>query len=197
MGLTGILLVTDGTPGSDGAAKMAFRLAEQQKTALPLFHCYGLPSRSFRAEVEDMRSGMLEQSDESYQEWVREELRTTYAKQMEACTVPFDLVVSVGIPPSEIPREARKSRADIIIMGAFRNSSDSYAANIVGNTVRDVTQKSRCPVMIVPRSQQQDILKFSNVLFLYGLLTHLGGRISIFTGSFAAIRCQTQAGACR
>jgi len=163
-----ILFATSGTPGSDNAAKLAFDLAERQKASLTMFHCYGLPSRGFSTEVMDIRSGMMEQQDEHYQEWVLEELRTTYEEQIKACTVPFDLKITVGTPSTEILREARKLKTDLIVMGAASAATDPNAARlrtIVGNTVRNVARKARCPVLIVNRPCTTCWHLFSNIVF--------------------------------
>ena len=164
-----ILFATSGTPGSDNAAKLAFDLSGRQKATLTMFHCYGLPSRGFSTEVLDIRSGMMEQYDDSsYQEWVKEELLTTYEAQVKACTVPFNLDLSVGKPSTEILREARKIKADLIVMGASSSATDPNAARlrtIVGNTVRDVARKARCPVLIVNRPCTTCWQLFSNIVF--------------------------------
>ena len=92
-----ILFASSGTAGSDNAAKLAFGLAEKQQAELTLYHCCGVPSRGFTTNVTDTRSGSLEQPDEAYQEMVREELNTAYAYQIEACTRPFRMELSVEI----------------------------------------------------------------------------------------------------
>ena len=164
-----ILFATSGMPGSDNAAKLAFDLSERQKAALTMFHCYGLPSRGFSTEVLDIRSGMMEQYDDNaYQEWVKEELHTTYEAQLKACTVPFSLELAVGKPSTEILRIARRIKADLIVMGASSSATDPNAARlrtIVGNTVRAVARKARCPVLIVNRPCTTCWHLFSNIVF--------------------------------
>ena len=145
-----ILFASSGTAGSDNAAK----LAEKQQAELTLYHCCGVPSRGFTTNVTDTRSGSLEQPDEAYQEMVREELNTAYAYQIEACTRPFRMELSVGMPSTEILRYARQIKPDLIVMGASSAASDPNAArmrSIVGNTVRAVAKKAPCPVLIVNR----------------------------------------------
>ncbi|MFR3458675.1 MAG: hypothetical protein ACLTTU_10420, partial [Bilophila wadsworthia] len=90
---------------------------KQQKEPT-LYHCCGVPSRGFTTNVTDTRSGSLEQPDEAYQEMVREELNTAYAYQIEACTRPFRMELSVGMPSTEILRDARQIKPDLIVMGA-------------------------------------------------------------------------------
>ena len=102
-----ILFASSGTAGSDNAAKLAFGLAEKQEADLTLYHCYGVPSRGFATNVTATRSGNLEQPAAEYEEMVREELNTAYAYQIEACTRPFRMELSVGVPSTEILRYAR------------------------------------------------------------------------------------------
>lgn len=163
-----ILFASSGTSGSDNAAKLAFGLAEKQHAQVTLYHCYGVPSRGFATNVTDTRSGNMEQPDETYQEWVREELNTTYAYQIEACTQPFRMELSVGVPSTEILRLARTLRPDLIVMGASSAASDPNAArmrSIVGNTVRAVAKKAQCPVLIVNRPCTTCWHLFSNIVF--------------------------------
>ena len=122
-----ILFASSGTAGSDNAAKLAFGLAEKQQAELTLYHCCGVPSRGFTTNVTDTRSGSLEQPDEAYQEMVREELNTAYAYQIEACTRPFRMELSVGMPSTEILRYARQIKPDLIVMGASSAASASTA----------------------------------------------------------------------
>ena len=143
-----ILFASSGTAGSDNAAKLAFGLAEKQQAELTLYHCCGVPSRGFATNVTDTRSGSLEQPDEAYQEMVREELNTAYAYQIEACTRPFRMELSVGMPSTEILRYARQIKPDLIVMGASSAASDPNAArmrSIVGNTVRAVAKEGPLP----------------------------------------------------
>lgn len=161
-----ILFASSGTAGSDNAAKLAFGLAEKQQAELTLYHCCGVPSRGFTTNVTDTRSGSLEQPDEAYQEMVREELNTAYAYQIEACTRPFRMELSVGMPSTEILRYARQIKPDLIVMGASSAASDPNAArmrSIVGNTVRAVAKKAPCPVLIVNRPCTTCWHLFSNV----------------------------------
>ncbi|MEG1609567.1 MAG: universal stress protein [Bilophila sp.] len=163
-----ILFATSGTPGSDNAAKLAFDLTERQQASLTMFHCYGLPSRGFSHDIVDVRSGCSEQADASYQEWVLEELRTTYSEQIKACTRPFTMETTVGIPSTELLRLARKTNPDLIVMGASSTPGDPNAARlrtIVGNTVREVARRARCPVFIVNRPCTTCWHLFSNIVF--------------------------------
>ena len=160
--------ISSNLAGSDNAAKLAFGLAEKQQAELTLYHCCGVPSRGFTTNVTDTRSGSLEQPDEAYQEMVREELNTAYAYQIEACTRPFRMELSVGMPSTEILRYARQIKPDLIVMGASSAASDPNAArmrSIVGNTVRAVAKKAPCPVLIVNRPCTTCWHLFSNIVF--------------------------------
>ena len=149
-----ILFASSGTAGSDNAAKLAFGLAEKQQAELTLYHCCGVPSRGFATNVTDTRSGSLEQPDDAY--------------QIEACTRPFRMELSVGMPSTEILRYARQIKPDLIVMGASSAASDPNAArmrSIVGNTVRAVAKKAPCPVLIVNRPCTTCWHLFSNIVF--------------------------------
>ena len=140
-----ILFASSGTAGSDNAAKLAFGLAEKQQAELTLYHCCGVPSRGFATNVTDTRSGSLEQPDEAYQEMVREELNTAYAYQIEACTRPFRMELSVGMPSTEILRYARQIKPDLIVMGA----SSALGGNILRDAFGVVALVAMMPLLSI------------------------------------------------
>jgi nucleotide-binding universal stress UspA family protein len=148
-----ILFATSASPACDNAAKVAFDLARVHDAELTVFHVLGIPSHGFSQGVRDYRSGNLEELSPDYTDWVVEELKHLYEKQLELynkCT--FE--VTAGIPSREILRMARKLDADCIILGAHTSDEDVAIAkyrSIVGNTLRKVSKAAKCPVFIVNR----------------------------------------------
>ncbi|MFZ7124579.1 MAG: universal stress protein [Desulfobacterales bacterium] len=162
-----ILFATTGSPTCDAAANVAFDLAEKYKSNLKVFHVYGYPTRGYSPYVFDVRTGAAENADKDYQSWVLEEMKNTYAKLIEK-KKPVDIEARIGVPHTEILREARKFEADLIVMGAHTRDEDvgsSRFRGVVGSTMQQVARKARCPILIVSRPCQTCFWYFSNLVF--------------------------------
>ena len=165
-----ILFATTAKPNSDNAAKVAFDVSFKYEARLYLLHVLGLPSRGFSQVVRDLKSGEDGIVDADYRAWVEEELDSIYAGLMEG--MPDGSVVkqlAVGVPATEILRFARQEDVDIIIMGPHNREDDDSAASrvraVIGNTMREVARRARCPVLIVNRPCTTCWKLFSNIVF--------------------------------
>lgn len=165
-----ILFATTAKPNSDNAAKVAFDLTFKNEARMYLFHVLGLPTRGFSHIVRDLKSGEDGEVDADYRAWVEEELDTIYANLLEG--MPDGSVVkqlALGVPATEILRFARQEDVDLIVMGAHnREDDDSASARVravIGNTMREVARRARCPVLIVNRPCTTCWKLFSNIIF--------------------------------
>jgi nucleotide-binding universal stress UspA family protein len=162
-----ILFATTASPACDHAARVAFDMAKRYNAKLMVFHVLGIPSRGFSQAVKDVRTGEEVTFNEDYLDWVKEEMKNTYAKQLEThkeCT----LDAIAGIPHTEILRFARKNNIDLIIMGSStrEESEENYAhRNIAGSTLQAVSKSARCPVLILGRPVASFWGGFSNIVF--------------------------------
>ena len=162
-----ILFATTASPACDHAARVAFDMAKRYNAKLMVFHVLGIPSRGFSQAVKDVRTGEEVTFNEDYLDWVKEEMKNTYAKQLEThkeCT----LDAIAGIPHTEILRFARKNNIDLIIMGSStrEEGEDNYAhRNIAGSTLQAVSKSARCPVLILGRPVASFWGGFSNIVF--------------------------------
>jgi nucleotide-binding universal stress UspA family protein len=164
---TKILFATSGSPTCDNAAKVAFELADKYNAKLLLLHVVGSPSRGFSPYVVDNRTGEEVSYDPEYVEWVKEELKTTYAKQLEKAK-DVTIEARAGVPHNEIMRLARQEDVDLIVVGAHTRSEDPGASRyraVAGNTMQKVAQRARCPVLIVNRPCETCFWYFSNIVF--------------------------------
>jgi nucleotide-binding universal stress UspA family protein len=162
-----ILFATTGTPICDHAAHVAFDLTKKYKSALTLFHTLGTPSHGFSQVVKDSRTGEDEYVNGDYVDWVREEIKTYYAKQLDE-TAGAAIEAAIGAPHREILRQARKSDTDLIVMGAHSREEDAGATryrNVVGSTMQRVAKGAKCPVLIVSRPCTTCLWYFSNIVF--------------------------------
>jgi nucleotide-binding universal stress UspA family protein len=162
-----ILFATTATPTCDHAAHVAFDLAKKYQSKLYTFHVFGRPSRGFSPFVVDTRTGEEDHYDQDYMNWVKEELKNTYARQIRDVS-PCEIETMAGIPHTEILRMARKWDADLIVMGAHSREEEPGATryrSVIGSTMQKVAKGSLCPVLIVSRPCTTCLWYFSNIIF--------------------------------
>jgi nucleotide-binding universal stress UspA family protein len=191
-----IIFATTGTPTCDHAAHVAFDLKKKYNSELTLFHSMGMPPRGFSQYIKDSRTGENEYLDNDYADWIKEEIKSYYAKQLaEAGDVAIE--TSAGESHREILRAARKNDADLIIMGAHSREEEAGATryrSVVGSTMQRVAKGSKCPVLIVSRPCTTCLWYFSNIifgtdfskasysafLFAYQLAKEIGAKLHLF-----------------
>ena len=162
-----MLFATTASPACDAAAKIAFELAEKYKSELILYHVFGVPSHGGGFTVTDYRTGEEDQATPEYVEWVKEELKNTYATLIEKHGEPR-IEVLAGIPSTEILRFARKEEVDCILMGSHTRQDEAGAVRfrgIVGTTLQTVGQRARCPVLIISRPCETCFWYFNKIIF--------------------------------
>ena len=162
-----ILFATTASPTCDNAAKVAFDLELKWDAKLIVLHVLGLPTRGFSPFVTDIRTGETEQADSDYLDWVKDEMRNTYADLLKDSENSV-LIPVVGVPSREILRVARKENVDLIVMGAHTRKEDVGATryrSVVGSTMQKVAKRARCPVAIISRPCTTCWKLFSNIVF--------------------------------
>ncbi len=162
-----ILFATSGSPSNDNAARLAFDLADRNHAELVLLHVAGCPTRGFSPYVVDSRTGEEVACDPDYLAWVREELETTYARQLEKAG-DCGIEVRPGVPCIEILRTARAGNFDLIVLGAHARLEEPWGPGfraLAGNTMRRVAQMARCPVLIVNQPCDICFRRFSSIVF--------------------------------
>jgi nucleotide-binding universal stress UspA family protein len=162
-----ILFATTASPTCDNAAKVAFDLEMKWDARLYVFHVFGLTGYGYSPFVTDSRTGEDVREGEDYRAWVIEEMKNTYAKQLEG-SENIVLEATVGLPHTEILRKARQDKVDLIIMGAHTREEDIGATrfrSVVGSTMQKVAQAARCPVVIISRPCTTCWRLFSNIVF--------------------------------
>jgi len=117
--------------------------------------------------VVDTKTGEKKEMEESYLEAIKEEIRKTYAKQMDGGG-EIVLEMATGLPHTEILRAARRENVDLIVMGAHTRQEEIGATRhraIVGSTIQKVAKSARCPVLIISRPCTTCWWYFSNIVF--------------------------------
>ncbi|UCD91346.1 MAG: universal stress protein [Desulfobacterales bacterium] len=191
-----ILFATTASPTCDNAAKVAFDLEIKWDAKLYVFHVFGLTGYGYSPFVTDARTGEDVRESEDYRAWVIEEMKNTYANQLEGGENIL-LEATVGLPHTEILRKARQEKVDLIIMGAHTREEDvgvTRFRSVVGSTMQKVAQAARCPVVIISRPCTTCWRLFSNIvfgtdfskaadsafLFAYKLATEVGANLHLF-----------------
>ncbi|MDY6972557.1 MAG: universal stress protein [Thermodesulfobacteriota bacterium] len=163
-----ILFATTASPACDHAARVAFDLANRYNAEIITFHVLGIPSRGFSQYVVDARTGEQVSYDDDYLEWVKEEIKTVYAKQIEQCR-HSTVEALPGVPHTEILRFARKKDVDLIVMSSATRKEyeegSPYTRRFAGSTLQAVAKAARCPVLVIGRPAASFWGGISNIVF--------------------------------
>lgn len=163
-----ILFATTASPTCDNAAKVAFDMAAKYEAELVVFHVLGVPTRGFSTQVQDVKTGEMEELfDQNYIDLVKEEIKTYYNGLADGVD-KLRIEVAAGVPATEILRTARKEGADLIIIGSHSTTEDVTSTRYrgsAGTNMRQVAKRARCPVAIISRPCTTCWKLFSNIVF--------------------------------
>ena len=140
------------------AADAAFAFAKKHEANLAMIHVCGLPTHGWGSIEHMMPSGEVDK--------IRQAVEHTYARHL-GLAKDTNVTVVPGIPHAEILRLARKRNADLIVMGCCTKDDlhrRSKMWGVAGSNIERVSQKARCPVMIVAREVPEDRMQFANIV---------------------------------
>jgi len=145
-----ILVPTDGSKAAQKAAKYAVKLAKQTGAEILLLSVIdkrfmvsqSIPAIASSTHLIDTVEDYLRQAAEAY----TKEIRELCGKN----NVRSKTLIRTGRPVEEIIKEAKKSRADLIVMGSHGKSA--LKATVLGSVTIGVLHKdTRIPVLLVRR----------------------------------------------
>ena len=146
-----ILVPTDGSKIAQQAARYAVNLAKKVKADILLLSVIDIklftPSQAIPAIASPTHliepiADYLRQAAKTYMEEIE--------KLCKKSNIRSKVIMRLGHPVEEIIKEAKKSKADIIIMGSHGKSA--IKAAVLGSTTFGVIQKDiKIPVLIVRR----------------------------------------------
>lgn len=182
-----ILLAITPSELCDCAADKAFSFAQRFDSKLVILHVCG--------GVQGWGDANYLQMDKEVDR-VKESIQNYYSGKLKGLK-NYEIKVVPGVPTTEILREARKMDSDLIVMGPHTRGFWERRAKmweVAGSTLEQVSQKARCPVMIVTKSSPYGEQKFKHVLaatdfsdqaycaVLYGsqLARHYNAAITVF-----------------
>jgi nucleotide-binding universal stress UspA family protein len=128
-----ILYATDTTPASEGAAKYAISLAQENQARLSVLHVQSLP-----------KAGELVESEHYATATIRR-LQELVSAEAQLWCEPYFLVEQ-GDPAEKILDVAARYRADLIVLG-IRPHGVGMATHIARPTAHRVVAGATCPVL--------------------------------------------------
>jgi nucleotide-binding universal stress UspA family protein len=141
----------------DCAIRAAIEFARKFESKLYLVHVAGMAQGWGSMET-------LEPSGEITR--LKEQIESAYGPLLEG--IPdAQIMVVPGIPHNELLRLARNRNTDLIIMGPHTKEYEETRSRMwgmAGSTLERVSQKARCPVMIVHKNVECKEPLFSNIL---------------------------------
>lgn len=144
---TDILLAITPSEICQFAADAAFAFAKKHNAKLCILNVCGLPSEGWGSIEQMIPSGEVDR--------IKVNIEKYYKEQIEALGAEVQVEVVPGLPHAEILRLSRKLNTDLIVMGPHTKEYEIKRANMwgmAGSTLVRVSQKARCPVMIVSRA---------------------------------------------
>lgn len=138
-----ILVPTDFSRNANHAAKYALDIASEVGADITLFNVYSFPVLISEAPVQPF-------TDEEIEEASVRQLRqlATRLKKYNTKGVTIKIASEFGAPEEEILNKARRSRADMIVMGA--KGETGFLNGLFGNVTTGVCRNATIPVMAVP-----------------------------------------------
>ncbi len=139
-----IILAVTPSAVCENAAEKAFAFAKRFDSKLYMVNVCGM-SQGWGA-IEHLESDGTTRR-------IEENMKLYYADktaELDHC----DCMVTAGIPHNEILRIARKKNADLIVMGPHTKEYEEKRSKMwgmAGSTLERVSQRARCPVMIVAK----------------------------------------------
>lgn len=145
-----IIVPTDGSKVAQKAAIYAVELAKQTGAALTLL---SVIDRRFVISQSVSSTASPTHLTEPVEDYLKQEAKS-YAEELERLCkrnrVKFSSIIKSGHPVAEIAKEARKIKADLIVMGSHGKSALRSA--VLGSVTFGVAHKgTKIPLLIVPR----------------------------------------------
>jgi len=139
-----ILVPIDFSPTSQRVLDEAARLATAFKGRLVLMHVVSLPVVLSEYPTESASYAAMAQAAEQ----VASRNLASYERSLTSQGVPVRVVRQTGHPSTSIVTQAKKLRADYIVIGSHGHTA--FYDLIVGSTASGIIKRSPCTVVVVP-----------------------------------------------
>jgi len=142
-----ILMASDGSRTSGRALKVAIEMAKKTGAKLTLVGVIDNRLYVGRAMPADVTPTQIAEPVEDYLMQVAGAYLATDAKRCKQQGLKPEMVIRMGHPVEEILKEARRSKADLLVMGSHGASGIGAAMGSVAFGV--LQSESRVPVLVV------------------------------------------------
>lgn len=152
--MNSILVATDFSNPSRGAAAYAAALAKLNGATLTLLHAYLLPTPVSEVPYVMVSVEELQKDNEKLVKEMAEEFENRF-------DIKVNTLVTIGLPADEVVFQAGEIGADLIITGmrGVTNTLDK----LIGSTTAAILRKSSVPVLVIP--EQAVYAPWRNVVY--------------------------------
>jgi universal stress protein A len=144
-----IVVGTDFSEGSDAAMEKAFSLALAFQAVVDLVHVVEpwilIAPDSLGAMPLADGPALFEEIDRAL---------ASRAEQAQATGLVCQTNSLQGFPPGELVRHAKKTGAELIIVGTHGRTGIAHA--ILGSTAERIVQRAHCPVLVIPGQRNEN-----------------------------------------
>jgi len=142
-----ILMATDGSKTSARALRVAIEMAEKMGAKLALVAVIDNRLYVGRTMPASSSPTRIAESVEDYLMQVAGAYLADAARQCEQSGIEPEIVIRSGHPAEEILKEARRSKADLLVMGSHGKSG---IGSVMGSVTFGVLHgESRVPILVV------------------------------------------------
>lgn len=157
--MTTILVPTDFSVHAHNAMKYAIKLAYALHSELIFFHCTHVSSSQKLTEVSEAELKKIASDDERKKLALLEsQIKEVYELLNLECTSPAPkaIVKSGFLIVEEIIAEAKKNKADLIVVGTHGVTG---AEKLYGSTTSNLISKSNIPVLAIPKKYRYKTIR--------------------------------------
>ncbi|MBU1196171.1 MAG: universal stress protein [Proteobacteria bacterium] len=166
-----MLFATTASPVCDAVAKIAFELGQKYSAELIVCHVYGPSGHDSNFSHTDDSADVSTKGEHTQNtdsiDRIKDEMQATYAALIKKHGQPRFEIPS-GDPAARILQLAEKENVDCILMGPHtrqEDTADERFRGIAGTTLQKVTQRARCPVLVVSRPCETCFWYFNKIIF--------------------------------
>jgi len=148
--ITKILVPTDGSKTAQKAARYAVDLAKQLNASIIILSVFDRSSSAAWASYDAVAVPQVLDSVENYLQEAARKHGEALKKLCDKQSVPSKTILTTGHPVEDIVNEAKRSKADLIVMGSHGRSA--LAAAVLGSVTYGVMHRDmKIPVLVVKR----------------------------------------------
>ncbi|HWY10616.1 MAG TPA: universal stress protein [Bacteroidia bacterium] len=151
-----ILIPTDFSPSAANAVDYAIELAKFFDSRIVLVHAYPVPNISYEVPFPVETISTFQKISEEKLSALKKEILEKHGRDFD-----IECISDMGSPFEVIEAAAKKTNADLIVMGII-GEAGAFKEHIIGSTAVAVARKLEVPTFIIPETiKYQRIQKIS------------------------------------